>query len=37
MKQPCLSEGEPANPAVWVAWRQEEGRWVVDEIAEWYH
>lgn len=30
-------DGEPANPSVWVAWRQEGGRWVIDEIAEWYH
>lgn len=27
--------GEVAS--TWVSWREEGGRWVVDEIAEWYH
>lgn len=29
--------GDAASSLTWVRWRLENGRWVIDEIGEWYH
>ncbi len=32
-----VPDGSDEGSSTWVKWRREGGRWVVDEIAEWYH